>query len=117
MTMISGFVAAVPTANRDAYIRYASEAATYFKEHGALHVMEAWGTDVPDGKVNSMNTAVMRKDDETVVFAWIVWPDAATANAAMAAMMEEPRFDTKTNPMPLDGMRMIFGSFEPIVDV
>ena len=54
-------VAAVPTANKAAYITHAQNAAALFKEYGALSVVECWGDDVPEGKVNSLHTAVLRK--------------------------------------------------------
>ena len=38
MSYIDGFVAAVPTANREAYRRHAEAAAAVFKEHGATHI-------------------------------------------------------------------------------
>jgi uncharacterized protein YbaA (DUF1428 family) len=50
-----------------------------------------------------------------VVFAWIVWPDKATQEAAHAKMMADPRMEPK-EPIPFDGKRMIFGGFEPIFD-
>lgn len=46
MSYIDGFVAAVPTANKERYIKHANEAADVFKEHGALNVIECWGDDV-----------------------------------------------------------------------
>ncbi|MGB8039892.1 MAG: DUF1428 domain-containing protein, partial [Pseudolabrys sp.] len=51
MTYVDGFVAAVPTTNRDIYKKHAEAAALVFKEHGALKFVECWGDDVPDGKV------------------------------------------------------------------
>jgi uncharacterized protein YbaA (DUF1428 family) len=51
------------------------------------------------------------------VFSWIEWPDKATRDAGMKKMMEDPRMDPKTNPMPFDGMRMIYGGFAPILDI
>src|SRR5438445_13104195 len=47
---IDGFVAAVPTANRDAYRRHAEAAAVVFREHGALRLVECWGVDGAHGK-------------------------------------------------------------------
>jgi hypothetical protein len=32
------------------------------------------GDDVPEGKLTSFPMAVQRRDDETVVFSWIIWP-------------------------------------------
>jgi predicted 3-demethylubiquinone-9 3-methyltransferase (glyoxalase superfamily)/uncharacterized protein YbaA (DUF1428 family) len=86
-----------------------------FKEHGALSVVECWGDQVPEGKLNSMHSAVLRKDDETVVFSWITWPDKATRDAGMARIMDDPRMSPDVNPMPFDGKRMIFGGFESVV--
>jgi uncharacterized protein YbaA (DUF1428 family) len=74
MTYVDGFVAAVPTANREAFRKHAKDAAGVFKEHGALKVVECWGDDVPDGEVTSFPMAVKRKADETVIFSWILWP-------------------------------------------
>lgn len=115
MTYVDGFVAAVPTANKEAYRTYAQTAAAVFKEHGALSLVECWGDDVPEGKVNSLHTAVLRKDDETVVFSWITWPDKATRDAGLQQVFGDPRIAPENNPMPFDGSRMIFGGFDMIV--
>ena len=51
MTYVDGFVAAVPTDKRAAYLKHAQTAAAIFKEYGALSVVECWGDDVPEGKL------------------------------------------------------------------
>ncbi|MEO0753958.1 MAG: DUF1428 domain-containing protein [Pseudomonadota bacterium] len=116
MTYVDGFLCAVPTANKDAYRQHAVDAGVFFKRHGALSVVEGWGDDVPEGELNSMHTAVMRNDDETVVFSWIIWPDKATRYAAMPKVLEEMEA-AGFRDMPLDGKRMIFGGFETLVEV
>ena len=115
MTYVDGFVAAVPTANKQAYIKHAETSAVLFKEYGALSVIECWGDDLPEGKVNSLHTAVMRKDDETVVFSWVTWPDKAMRDAGWEQLMADPRMQSDANPMPFDGERLIYGGFEMIV--
>jgi uncharacterized protein YbaA (DUF1428 family) len=115
MTYVDGFVAAVPTANRDAYRKHAEVAAAVFKEHGALSVVECWGEDVPEGKVTSFPMAVQRKDDETVVFSWIDWPSRQVRDEAWKQVMSDPRLQPDTNPMPFDGKRLIYGGFEMIL--
>ena len=117
MSYIDGFVIAVPTANRDKFIDHAGTFDSLFLEFGALRVVEGWGDDVKEGKQTDFRRAVAAKDDETVVFSWIEWPDKATRDAGMKKMMDDPRMDPKTNPMPFDGMRMIFGGFEPVVEL
>jgi len=116
MTYIDGFVAAVPTANRESYKKHAMTAATVFKEHGALKLVECWGDDVPEGKVTSFPMAVKRKNDETVVFSWIVWPSRKVRDQGMEKVMADARLQPDKNPMPFDGQRMIYGGFEMIVD-
>ena len=49
MNYVDGFVAAVPTANRERYRQHSTAAAVVFKAHGALNVVECWGDDVPKG--------------------------------------------------------------------
>jgi len=108
--------AAVPTANREVFKKHAEAAAVVFKEHGALKLVECWGDDVPDGKITSFPLAVKRKDDETVVFSWIIWPSRDVRNEGMKKVMADPRSKPEVNPMPFDGARLIFGGFEMIVE-
>jgi uncharacterized protein YbaA (DUF1428 family) len=116
MTYVDGYVLAVPTANREAYRKLAAMAATVFKEHGALKVVECWGEDVPDGKVTSFPMAVKRTPEETVVFSWIVWPSRKARDEGNKKAMADPRMQPDKNEMPFDGQRMIFGGFEVIVE-
>jgi len=116
LPFVDGFVLAVPTANREAYRQHAQDAAHVFKEHGALSLVECWGSDVPEGKLNSMHTAVLRQPDETVVFSWITWPDKATRDAGMQKVFDDPRMPANMAAMPFDGTRMIFGGFDVIVN-
>jgi uncharacterized protein YbaA (DUF1428 family) len=120
MPYIDGFVIAVPTANKQTFIEHARKLDPIFLELGALRVIEAWGDDVPDGKLTDFRRAVQATADETVAFSWIEWPDKATRDAGMKKLMEDPRMDPSAPgnpPMPFDGKRMIFGGFEPVVEV
>lgn len=117
MTYVDGFIAAVPTANRNAYKNHAEAAAVVFKENGALKLVECWGDDVPEGTITSFPMAVQRKSDETVVFSWIIWPSREVRDQAMKKVMADPRLRQDANPMPFDGKRLIYGGFEVIVEV
>ena len=121
MSYIDGFLMAVPTENKQKFVDHARSVDTIFTEFGATRVVECWADDVPEGKVTDFRKAVQAKDEESVVFSWIEWPDKATRDAAMKTMMsddfKDERMDQDKNPMPFDGMRLIFGGFEPIVEL
>ena len=121
MTYIDGFIIACPKANKQKFIDHANNADSMFIEMGAIRVVECWADDVPDGKVTDFRMAVKAEADEDVIFSWIEWPDKATRDKAYAVMMDpnsvDPRMDPEKNPMPFDGKRMIWGGFNPIVDL
>jgi uncharacterized protein YbaA (DUF1428 family) len=112
MSYVDGFVAAVPTANREAYIAHARKAAPLFKEFGATRVAECWGNDVPRGQQTDFFRAVEAKEDEVVVFSWVEWPSKAARDAGWEKLMADPRMQPGANPMPFDGKRLIYGGFE-----
>lgn len=116
MTYVDGFIAAVPTDNKESFRQHADKAAEVFKEYGALQVIECWGDDVPDGEVTSFPMAVKRQPNETVVFSWILWPSRDVRNRGMEQVMADPRLQPEANPMPFDGKRLIYGGFEILVD-
>ncbi len=115
MAYIDGFVLAVPTANKDTFIKHATLGNAVFIEHGATRAFECWGDDVPDGQLTDFRRAVQCTPDETVVFSWIEWPDKASRDRGMQAAMEDPRLNDGSNPMPFDAKRMIYGGFQPVV--
>src|SRR4051812_45068487 len=116
MNYVDGFVAAVPTANQEAYRQHAQKAVAVFKEHGALKMVECWGDDVPEGKLTSFPLAVKRQPDETVIFSWVLWPSKAARDAGWKKIMEDPRMGPEANPMPYDGARLIYGGFQMMID-
>jgi uncharacterized protein YbaA (DUF1428 family) len=117
MSYVDGFIAAVPNANREKFRQHAEDMGKLFREKGALKIMENWGDDVPAGEVTSFPLAVQKKDDESVVFSWIVWPSKDVRDQAWKVLMEDPRMAPDQNPMPFDGKRMIYGGFETILDI
>ena len=113
MDYIDGFVAAVPVANREAYLAHATTAAALFREYGASGVVECWGDEVPEGALTSFPMAVKRAEDEVVVFSWVAWPSKAVRDAGWARMMADNRMGGE---MPFDGKRMIYGGFQTMLD-
>lgn len=121
MSYIDGFILAVPKVNREKFVQHAEVADAAFMEWGATRVLECWEDDVSDGNVTDFRRAVQAREDEAVVFSWVEWPDKATRDAGMqrmmAAMDTDPRISREKNPMPFDGMRMVFGGFVPVVEL
>ncbi|HTE42802.1 MAG TPA: DUF1428 domain-containing protein [Steroidobacteraceae bacterium] len=115
MAYIEGFVAAVPRANKDAYVKHATKAFPYFKKLGATRMVENWGDDIPDGKLTDFKGAVKAQPDEEIIFSWVEYPDKATRDQANQRMMNDPAM-ADMGDMPFDGKRMIFAGFEPVID-
>src|SRR5690606_2984949 len=116
MGYIEGFVAAVPAKNKEAYRRHAADAVPLFKQFGATRMVEAWGDDVPDGKVTDFKGAVKADPDEVVVFSWLEYPDKATRDKANERIMTDPAMREAAKTMPFDARRMIFGGFAALND-
>lgn len=115
MTYYSGFLLAVPEDRKEDYRKMAEDTWSIFENYGALSMQENWGADVPEGKVTSFGMATKQKEGESIVFSWIEWPDRATCDRAWAAMMQDEQMQMKPEDMPFDGMRMMWGGFEPLV--
>ena len=116
MSYIDGFVIAVPNANRGQFVAHAGTFGAIFLELGAMRVTECWADDVPEGKPTDFRRAVQAKEDESVVFSWIEWPDKATRDAGMDKFMKDPRMEAASE-CPFDGKRMIFGGFTPVLEL
>ena len=117
MAYVDGFVIPVPADKKEDYRKVAEAAAPVFLDHGALHVVECWGDDLPKGKETDFFMAVKAKEDENVVFSWIIWPSKEARDAGNKAAMADPRLaNMGPDSMPFDGKRMFYGGFAPIVD-
>ncbi|HEU0204093.1 MAG TPA: DUF1428 domain-containing protein [Burkholderiaceae bacterium] len=116
---VDGFVVPVPVRNLDAYRQVAEKAGKIWIEHGALQYCECAADDVQPGKVTSFPQAVQLKDDETVVFAWIVYNSREHRDAVNAKVMADPRMKEMMDPakFPFDGKRMFWGGFKGIVEL
>ncbi|MEL7536230.1 MAG: DUF1428 domain-containing protein [Pseudomonadota bacterium] len=111
---VDGYVLGVPEDKKEDYQRIAQLFIDVAKDYGALEIFENWELDVPDGEHTDYRKAIKAAPGEKVVFSWVVWPDRETSAKAHKAMMEDPRM-AEMGEMPIDGKRMIIGSFEPIV--
>ena len=116
MTYFEGFIVPVPEANRDAFRKHADQVAALLGDVGVRRQVEAWGDDVPEGKVTDFRKAVDATADEKAVFAWFDYPDRQARDAANEKMMSDERMAELGTDVPFDGKRMILGGFEAIVE-
>ena len=116
MTYFEGFIVPVPDGNKDAFTRHANDLAPSLRECGVRRQLEAWGADIPEGKLTDFHKAVDAKPGENVVFAWFEYPDKQTRDAANETMMSKPEMAEMGGEAPFDAKRMIFGGFETIVE-
>ncbi len=119
MAYVDGFVVPVPTKNIDAYREMSQKCGAIWREHGALQFRECIADDVKPGKWTSFPQSVDLKDDEMVVFSWIVYTSRAQRDAVNDKVMSDPRMADMMDPakLPFDGKRMIYGGFEMMIDL
>ncbi len=118
---VDGFVVPVPKSNLEAYRKMASAAAAVWKEHGALDYKECVLEDSPNQGTRSFLDLAGVNEDETVVFAYIVYPSREVRDEVNAKVMADPRIQASCpehNPeaaMPFDWTRMAYGGFQTLV--
>jgi uncharacterized protein YbaA (DUF1428 family) len=115
MAYVDGFVIPVPADKLDTYKAQAALCARVWKEHGALASVECIGDDVPYGTLTSFPRAVQAKEDEIVVFSWIVYESRTSRDAVMEKVMGDSRLKPMMESQAFDGKRMIFGGFTPFL--
>ena len=116
MSYFDGFLFAVKSENKEAFIDYANRANSLIE--GCTRIVYALEDDLQDGQVTDFRMAVQAKDDEAVVFGWEEWPDKEARNKGhelMADYLESHETLGKEIP-PFDELRMVFGGFETIIE-
>ncbi|MDB5624076.1 MAG: hypothetical protein JWR39_2639 [Devosia sp.] len=117
MPYVDGYVIAVPSSFLEQYKEIARQAGEAWMAHGALAYKEAVADDVPYGKLTSFPRAVMAKDDEVVIFSWVVYESREQRDAVNNKIMNDPRLTALMENSPIDMNRMIFGGFSTFVDL
>lgn len=117
MAYVDGYVVPVPKSNLEKYREIATKAGKIWREHGALEYRECVADDVKSGEVTSFPQAVKLKDDETVIFSYIVFESRQHRDEVNAKVMSDPRLADMMDPksMPFDGKRMFWGGFKQLV--
>jgi uncharacterized protein YbaA (DUF1428 family) len=115
MAYVDGFVIAVPKENLDAYKDMARKCEPIWREFGATDYVECIGDDTPYGELTSFPRAVQAKEDEIVIFSWIVYPSKDVRDACNKKIMDDPRLKGMMDNTPFDTKRMIYGGFAPFL--
>ncbi len=111
---VDGCLIPVPTDRKSDYLEMADKHAALLKEYGATRVVDAWGDDIPAGKITDYQGAVQARDGETVIFSWVEWPSKEARDQGWDKAMKDPRMEAMK--MPFDGQRMIYGGFATMLD-
>ena len=116
---VDGFVLPVPTANLEKYREMAQKAGEIWMEHGALGFYECVGDDLNIEGVVSFNTLAGPKEDETVMFSYIVYESREHRDKVNEAVMKDPRLgaDMEKTREIFDCTRMAYGGFKTLVEL
>jgi len=117
MAYVDGFIVPVPKDRLADYKKLAAKASKVWREYGALEYVECTGDDTPYGKRTSFPRSVKLKENESVVFAWIIYKSRKERDRINKAVMSDPRLEGMMDlkALPFDAKRMIFGGFKEIV--
>ncbi len=98
MSYVDGFLVPVPKDNVKAYIALSKKAGKIWLEHGALEYRECLGDDLNIPNMLSFNKVAKTKENETVIFAFIVYKSKAHRNQVNAKVMSDPRLADMCDP-------------------
>jgi uncharacterized protein YbaA (DUF1428 family) len=117
---IDGFVLPVPRIYLDEYKKVAGKVAEIWKEYGAIAYFEFVGDLTLEGTKSFLEAADV-KENEEIVFGWVVFPSKEIRDSANKQVPTDPRMTELvtplTNPEKLifDPGRMVYGGFKPLV--
>lgn len=118
-TYVDGYVLALPKKNLGKYKKMAQEAGKMWKRHGALEYVETIIDDEnPKGVIFPFSKMIKLKEDETIIFAYVVYKSKAHRNQVNKKVMSDPLMNEekfKDMPMPFEMKRMAYAGFKVIV--
>jgi uncharacterized protein YbaA (DUF1428 family) len=116
---VDGFVLPMAKGNIEKYREMAQKAGEIWKEHGALQYVEAVGDDLEIKDMLSFKTIAGASEEETVVFAWIVYESREHRDQVNEAVMSDARLkdDMESFKDLFDFKRMAYGGFKGLVEL
>jgi len=118
---IDGFVLPVPQNHLNEYRSAAEKIAEIWKEYGALAYFEYVGDDLKLEGTRSFTEVVELKEDEVIVFGWVLFPSKEIRDLANKQVPNDPRMTEIVAPLTdpgrliFDAERMVYGGFQPLV--
>ena len=118
---VDGFVIPIAKDKVDEYQALVQITAQVWKDHGAAEYWECIGDDLEsqtdDGPKSFLQMAGA-SNDETVVFAWVVFESRQQRDEANAKIMADPRLSDLMKPenQLFDCKRMAFGGFQVLIE-
>jgi len=118
---IDGFVFPVPQIHLNEYKSVAKKVAEIWKEYGALAYFEYVGEDLKLEGTRSFIEVVDLKEDEVIVFGWIIFPSKEIRDSANKQVSNDSRMAELVSPLTdpkrliFDAERMVYGGFQSLV--
>ncbi|TDR20588.1 DUF1428 domain-containing protein [Marinicella litoralis] len=118
---IDGFVLPVPRDQLQRYGEVAEKVAKIWKEYGALEYFEYISDDAAMEGTRSFTEVVNSKEDEAVIFGWVVFTSREARDLANEKVAADPRMTDLVSPLvstarPIfDAKKMVYGGFRSLV--
>lgn len=118
---LDGFIFPISKNHLPEYKKAATSIAEIWKEHGALAYHEFVGDDLQFDGTRSFIPMLNAKEDEVIVFGWILFESKEKRNQAHELTRNDPRMNDLVAPLIdpaniiFDAQRMAFGGFIPLV--
>ena len=118
---IDAFVLPIPRKHLDTYRQASEKIAEVWKEHGALSYHEYVGDEMMLEGTRSFIDSTGAKEDEVVIFGWVVFESKEARDQANAKVPTDPRMSELIAPLIdaedviFDAQRMVFGGFSSLV--
>jgi len=120
---IDGFVFPIVKAQVEEYKTVAEKVAEIWKEYGALAYLEFLGDDLQVEGTASFTKTVEVKENEQLIFGWVVFPSKEIRDEANKKVPQDPRMETLVKPlldpdkMIFNANRMLYGGFKSFIEV
>jgi len=120
---IDGFVLPVQRIHLNEYKNVSEKVAEIWKEYGALAYCEYVGDDLTLEGTRSFIQTLDAKEDEAIVFGWVVFPSKEVRDLANKQVPTDPRMTELVAPLTdperliFDASRMVYGGFQPLVQL